>query len=276
MEWVALGMALFAVLLVGLGHMGYRKHLLQLKLWARMLSEMPPVDPRARLDSLPVSAQRLLRHAISDEAQPVRAVRFKAVGEIRPAKDGAWLPCLAYQTLRLPGGFTWRCYVKSGLMRLGGGDHYLAGSGGVHFWLLGVFHAVKSRGKDVARSAAHRALLEAMWFPPALLPGGNAEWLDGNDDTARVRLKLDEEELIVEYKIDQDGRIVSVKGERWGDQNDKHEWQPMTFGGTMESEASVQGYTIPTKFRVGWHYGTDRWDEGEFYRAELQDICFIA
>lgn len=276
MEWVALGMALFAVLLVGLGPMGYRKHLLQLKQWARMLSEMPPVDPRAKLDSLPVSAQRLLRHAISNEAQPVRAVRFKAVGEIRPAKDGAWLPCLAYQTLRLPGGFTWRCYVKSGLMRLSGGDHYLAGSGGVHFWLLGVFHAVKSRGKDVARSAAHRALLEAMWFPPALLPGGIAEWLDGDDDTARARLKLDEEELIVEYRIDQHGRIVSVKGERWCDQNDRHEWQPMTFGGIMESESSVQGYTIPTKFRVGWHYGTDRWDEGEFYRAELQDICFIA
>ncbi|MCA8919436.1 MAG: hypothetical protein KDB32_10185, partial [Planctomycetes bacterium] len=157
MEWVALGVALFAVLLAGLGHMGYRKHMLQLKQWARVLSEMPAVQPHQNLEDLPEPAQRLLRHAISDDAKAVRGVSFKAVGEIRPAKDGAWLPCVAYQTLRVPGGFTWRCYVKSGLMRLSGGDHYLAGSGGVHFWLLGVFHAVKSKGRDVAKSAAHRA-----------------------------------------------------------------------------------------------------------------------
>ncbi|MCA8934895.1 MAG: hypothetical protein KDB68_01700 [Planctomycetes bacterium] len=275
MEWVALGVALFVVLLAGLGHMGYRKHMLQLKQWARVLSEMPAVQPHQNLEDLPEPAQRLLRHAISDDAKAVRGVSFKAVGEIRPAKDGEWLPCVAYQTLRVPGGFTWRCYVKSGLMRLSGGDHYLAGSGGVHFWLLGVFHAVKSKGRDVAKSAAHRALLEAMWLPPALLPSEHVEWLDGDNETARAKLKLDEEELVVEYKIDSDGRIVSVKGERWGDQNDKHEWQPMTFGGIMESESSVQGYTVPSKFRVGWHFGNDEWQDGEFYRAELQDIQFI-
>ena len=275
MEWVILGIVLLAVLLVGLGHIGYRKHMQQLKQWGRMLTEQLPVDPHAKLDDLPDAARRLLKHAIGENAKPARAVSFTLVGEIRPAKDGAWLPCTAWQTLRLPGGFTWRCRVRGGLMRLSGGDHYFAGTGGVHFWLLGVFHAVKSKGKDLAKSGAHRAMLEAIWFPPALLPGENVEWLEGDQNTAKVKLKLDDFELVVEYRIDADGRVISVKADRWGDQNEKHEWMPMPFGAEFSEERTVQGYTVPTKYRAGWHYGTEQWTEGEFYRAELKDIRFI-
>ena len=55
--------------------------------------------------------------------------------------------------------------------------------------------------------------------PPALLPGENVEWLEGDENTARAKLKLDGFELEVVYKVDADGRVVSVRADRWGDQN---------------------------------------------------------
>lgn len=272
MEWIALAVVLSIVLVIGLARLGFQRHMQQMKQWGRSLENLPSVKLQRDLTALPEPAQRLLRHAISEDAKPVRAVRFKQVGEIRPAKDGAWLPCVAEQVLRLPGGFVWRAWVKAGWMRLTGGDHYIDGRGGVHFWFWGLFHAVKSRGDDVVKSAAHRAMLEAMWFPPALL---QAEWLEANADTARAKFTLDEFEMTVDYKIDSDGRIVSVSGQRWGNQGASGEYELLPFGGIMEEDVTIDGYTVPSKFRVGWHFGTDKWDEGEFFRAELKGIEFL-
>jgi len=51
---------------------------------------------------------------------------------------------------------------------------------------------------------------------------------------------------------------------------------PTPFGAEFSEERTVQGYTVPTKYRAGWHYGTEQWSEGEFYRAELKDVRFIS
>lgn len=275
MEWVALGFGLCLLLLAGLGHLGCRRHALMQRRGAELLAAMPAVGPDIRLDELPPAASRMLRHAIGESAKPVRAVRFRAVGQIRPATDGPWLPCEARQTLRVPGGFTWRCKVRGGLMRLTGGDHYLEHHGGVRFWLWGILRVAKADGPDIDRSAAHRALLEAVWFPPALARNESVQWLEGDDETARARLNTDGEQIVVEYKVAPDGRIISLCGERWGDPANKGNPQVLPFGGIMEAEQTVQGYTIPSRFRVGWHFGTEHWAEGEFYRAELKDIEFV-
>ncbi|MBZ0137898.1 MAG: hypothetical protein K8I27_16200 [Planctomycetes bacterium] len=274
MEWIILGIGLLLTLGLALAvaRVRWRRHMREMKQWGISLEHMSPVTLDRDLDGLPETAQRLLRHAIGAHARPVRAVRFKQVGEIRPAKDGRWLPCVAEQVLRLPGGFVWRACVKSGLMRLSGGDHYVEGRGGVNFWFWGLFHAVKSRGEDLVKSAAHRALLEAMWFPPALLAG---EWREVDTDTARAKLKLDEYELTVDYKLDADGRILEVSGQRWGNQGASGKYELLPFGGIMETEQTIDGYTVPSRFRVGWHFGTAKWGEGEFYRADMKDIEFL-
>ena len=33
--------------------------------------------------------------------------------------------------------------------------------------------------------------------------------------------------------------------------------------------------TIPGSGRLGWHYGTDRWSEGEFFWYHITDLRFI-
>ncbi|MGH3742047.1 MAG: hypothetical protein ACRDT1_12020 [Micromonosporaceae bacterium] len=37
----------------------------------------------------------------------------------------------------------------------------------------------------------------------------------------------------------------------------------------------VKGLTIPSSGRLGWFYGTDRHDEGEFFRYELTALDAI-
>jgi hypothetical protein len=41
-------------------------------------------------------------------------------------------------------------------------------------------------------------------------------------------------------------------------------------GGYVDEEGTFNGYTIPTRMRVGWHFGSERFDsEGEFFRVVM-------
>jgi len=40
-------------------------------------------------------------------------------------------------------------------------------------------------------------------------------------------------------------------------------------------EGAFSGYTIPTRMRVGWHFGTPKFDtEGEFFRVVIDDAIY--
>jgi len=43
----------------------------------------------------------------------------------------------------------------------------------------------------------------------------------------------------------------------------------------MTGYSTFDGVTIPSAGRAGWFYGTDRWDEGEFFRAEITDYHLV-
>ena len=41
-------------------------------------------------------------------------------------------------------------------------------------------------------------------------------------------------------------------------------------GGLIEREETIGGYTIPTRVRVGWYFGTSRFEtDGEFFRVTI-------
>jgi hypothetical protein len=58
-----------------------------------------------------------------------------------------------------------------------------------------------------------------------------------------------------------------VVGMRWSDANSSKRFQLQPFGGTMEQEATFDGYTIPSMVRVGNMFGTD--DYFPFYEARV-------
>jgi len=70
------------------------------------------------------------------------------------------------------------------------------------------------------------------------------------------------------------GRLKTFKLPRWGNP-DGAEFRYVDFGGIVEAEGTFCGYTIPTRLRIGWYFGTERFaSEGEFFRATIEDAIY--
>jgi hypothetical protein len=46
------------------------------------------------------------------------------------------------------------------------------------------------------------------------------------------------------------------------------------FGVTLHGELEAGGMRIPRRITAGWHYGTDRWAEGQFIRWTVDRAAF--
>jgi hypothetical protein len=70
------------------------------------------------------------------------------------------------------------------------------------------------------------------------------------------------------------GRLTSIQYRRWGNPGGGA-FTFEDFGGFIEDEAAFDGYTIPSRMRVGWHFGSERFEsEGEFFRCTIDDAKF--
>ena len=80
--------------------------------------------------------------------------------------------------------------------------------------------------------------------------------------------------LIPAVEYVQANRLRTLAMLRWGDP-EHHGYGAYPFGGIVEAERTFDGFTIPSKLRIGWYFGTDRWEsEGEFFRCELDDATY--
>jgi hypothetical protein len=143
--------------------------------------------------------------------------------------------------------------------------------------LLGLIPVVHAEGSDVSRSAAGRAAAEAVWVPTALLPRSGVRWsaTDPHHITANYRLD-DDADIELRYVLGDDAMVRSVVFDRWGDPDNTGTWEFHPFGFEASSYSNFDGVTIPSAGRAGWFYGTDRWNEGEFFRSEITDYHLVS
>jgi hypothetical protein len=228
----------------------------------------PTVDPRrfdtADVDVLPPPVARWLRHAITPGAPLLRSAQLTMHGEIRV---GRWLPFSAVQVLAPPRGSVWAASAGRRLLRFRGFDRYSRGEGQMRWKVLGAIPVMSAHDDDVTRSAAGRLAGESILVPAAALdPAVTWRAVDDNHATADVRVGGLVHRVTVE--VDDDGALRSVWLPRWGDAGGgAYAEQP--FGVELDGEATFDGYTIPTRLRAGWGYGTDGWDDGVFVRATI-------
>lgn len=212
-----------------------------------------------RIASLSSAAQRYLSHAIEEGAVLARAVRLHMEGEIKLKN---WAPFRAEQVITADGEMIWRASAHMGGLPISGYDRLLDGAGEMRWRLLGLIPVMSAAGDDVTRSAKGRLAAESIWLPSLLC---DASW---SDNCARVG------EIDVAFGIAESGALESVSLERWTDfGGEGYRYQP--FGGLIEEEKAFDGYTIPSRVRVGWFFGSDRFEsEGEFFRAEVTSAEF--
>lgn len=215
------------------------------------------------LDGLPEPVQRHLRFAIAPGTPLSTAVRLRMRGRI---KLGAWLPFKAHQLLAPQRGTVWTARIAG---VINGSDRYAAGIGAMDWKIVGLIRLVHAEGPDVSRSSAERAAGEAIWIPTVLLPRFGVRWTADDDRTITARFHVDGRPVRVEYRIAGDGRITSLVFDRWGDPSNSGEFGLHRFGGEVTEVRTFHGLTIPSAGSVGWLWGTDRWNEGEFFRYRI-------
>lgn len=222
-------------------------------------------DP-AELDTEPEPVRRHLQHAIAAGTPIARSVRLTMRGHI---KLGRWLPFRAEEVLSPHRGFVWRARV-AGLIT--GSDCYIDGEGAMAWKIAGLVPFLRVQGADVSRSAAGRVGGEAIWAPTALLPRLGVKWSAESGDRISCRYELYDTPIEVHHELDSTGAIRSSVFDRWGDPDRTGTWAWHSFGGDVSAYRTFHGLTIPSEGRIGWHFGTERWPAGEFFRYRITSL----
>jgi hypothetical protein len=223
------------------------------------------------LSDLPEAGQRYLGHAIVAGTPLASAVRLRMHGEI---KLKGWCPFSAEQVICWKRGMMWNAAVRMYGMPIRGGDSFVDGHGMMRWKLFGILPIINGSGPDLDRSAAGRVNIESVWLP-SVLCGDEVSWIQSGTSNPRARFTAHSETAEIDFVVDEIGRLKSVSMPRWGNPNGS-EFRYANFGGFVEQEGRFGGYTIPTRMRVGWYFGTGKFEsEGEFFRVTIDDATYL-
>ncbi|NOY85764.1 MAG: hypothetical protein GXP52_00490 [Deltaproteobacteria bacterium] len=191
-------------------------------------------------------------------------------GEI---KLGRWLPFTAEQVIHRDRGMLWCATVRMFGLPVRGFDSYLDGQGEMRWKMLGLIPIVTGSGPDISRSALGRLQAELVWLPSALC-GPEVSWTSSSEYQTQAEFHLHGHAATLELAVDSVGRLHMVKMIRWGNPSGGA-YESLPFGGIVEDESRFGGYTVPSRLRVGWYLGTERFDtEGDFFHVTVDDAVY--
>ena len=241
-----------------------------------------------KLAHLPESAKQYLKHAIAPGTKIASAVRLKMHGEIKLKQ---WIPFTAEQVICWEHGLIWSAtaWINS-FLPIVGSDRIIDGIGAMQWKLLGLFPVMTASGTDITRSSVGRLQSESLCLP-SVFCGDDVSFtstsftsteLSGLDSNLHSSFVVQGERAELDFTIvgvaspveNGTGRLKTFKLPRWGNP-DGAEFRYVDFGGILEEEGTFCGYTIPTRLRVGWYFGSERFEpEGEFFRATIDDAIY--
>ena len=241
------------------------------ELWNFAPDTMPTdaVFNLALIENLPEPARRYLTHAIEPGTPLASAVRLQMHGNFRLK---GWRPFTAEQVIRKDGEMLWCAGMSLYGLPIEGFDALLKGQGKMQWKLLNLFPLITAQGADVTRSVIGRVAGETMWLP-SMLCAKDVKWTSPDASHAHAEFSLLGEKTELILTIGEAGQPEQIRYKRWG--NPGGAFRYTDFGGIIEEEQTFDGYTIPTRLRVGWYFGTERFEtEGEFFRVTLDKAIF--
>ena len=144
-------------------------------------------DWRTAAASAPTPVARYLLKSIRGESTDIRRIDLDTAGEFRSSADAPWLPFHASQRFTTsPPGFVWDARIRmSRLLDVYVRDAYVDGWGEMVAQVGGAWTVARDAGSEaLAEGQLMRYLGETMWFPTALVPGGNVAWTPIGDHAA--------------------------------------------------------------------------------------------
>jgi hypothetical protein len=239
-------------------------------MWADAPAATGRFEPEM-VDHLPEPARRYLRHTLAPGAPLSTTLRLSMTGEIK--LGGHWRTFAADQVARWDRGFVWAARTRIAGLPIRGADSLIDGHGEMRWRMLGIIPVMSADGADVSRAAAGRMHSEALWLPAALL-GDDVTWsADHGQPHLSVRAHGEDSELSL--TIDADGAVQSMSLLRWRDHGAAGSFSYSPFGGTTSADATFGGVTLPTRYAIGWDFGSDTFaTEGEFFRCTIHDVAY--
>ncbi|MGV0027396.1 DUF6920 family protein [Phormidesmis priestleyi] len=221
-----------------------------------------------QIENFPEAVQQYLNHAIAPKTLLASAVRLRMRGEIKLQR---WLPFRAEQVICWSRGMIWQATVRINGIPIEGSDRLIDGEGSMRWKLLGVIPVMVASGADVTRSSAGRVQAESVWLP-SVFCGDRVFW---TADTSQIHAQFPAYGNLADLSLTVDqGRLETVRTSRWGNPEGA-EFHDVNFGAIAEEERTFGGYTIPTRLRVGWYFGSNRFEsEGEFFRVMIEDAIY--
>jgi hypothetical protein len=238
-------------------------------LWESAISKKQVFNSN-ELSHLPEAARRYLEHAIAPGTQIASAVRLQMHGEI---KLKSWISFKAEQVICWERGLIWSATAWMNNLPILGSDRLIDGVGAMQWKLLGVFPVMMASGSDITRSAVGRLQAESTWLP-SVFCDDRVSWTRMDSSHLHSSFVVQGERAELDFSIDQTGRLKTIKLPRWGNPEGA-EFHDVDFGAIVDEEGTFSGYTVPTRLRVGWYFGSERFQsEGEFFRATIDDAIY--
>jgi hypothetical protein len=238
-------------------------------LWSALAPEAGVFQPEL-VQALAPAAQRYLTHAIAPGTRLANSVRLRMHGELKLRR---WLPFTAEQVIRWDKGMIWSASLSFHGLPIRGSDRLVDGQGTLSWKLLGLIPLLQASGPDITRSCTGRLQAEAIWLP-SMLCGPQIDWQQTDLRHPHATVPLYGETAQLALTLTETGGVQSAALPRWGNPGGG-EFRDEAFGALVEKEGTFHGYTIPTRVRVGWYFGSDRFEpEGEFFRASIDHALF--
>jgi hypothetical protein len=161
----------------------------------------------------------------------------------------------------------------NGFLPIVGSDRLIDGIGAMQWKMLGLFPVMTGSGSDITRSVTGRLQTESMLLP-SVFCSDQMSCTSLNASQFHFSLALEGERAELDLTIDHLGQLKTAKIPRWGNlEGAEHHY--VDFGAIVEAAGTFCGYTIPTRLRVGWYFGTERFEsEGEFFRATIDHAIY--
>ncbi|HYN59729.1 MAG TPA: DUF6544 family protein [Rubrivivax sp.] len=260
--WALLVLGALAVALTGLAALGASRWAAATHELLGQLETTRRPAPAARYDSrelegLPAPVQRYFRAVLRDGQPIVTGVIVRHTGTFNVNALGTrerWMPFTSEQhVLTNRPGFVWnaRMVLVPGIAVLVH-DAYAAGVGTVHPAVLGLFSLAHQHGSgDIARGELMRYMMEAAWYPTALLPSQGTKWVAIDDVSAHATMEDGGISMTMRFTFNAAGLIESVRADARGALvGDKLVMMP--WEGRMSNYQERAGMRVPLTGEAAW------------------------
>lgn len=223
------------------------------------------------LTDLPDLARLYLEHAIKPGTKLASAVRIWMHGEIKLGQK--WHHFKGEEVICWHRGMIWQATIWMQGLPIWGADRLVDNVSDVQWKMLGLFPVMKAAGDDVTRSGKGRIQGESVWLP-SVLCHPDIVWTEVGSSAVQANFTALGEPAKLTLTVNDRGLLEEVTFDRWGNQ-DGGEFHYENFGGIIEENATFDGYTIPKRLRLGWFFGSERFEsEGEFFRCSIDQAIY--